>query len=151
MSDLYVGATASWSKTITSADVQAFATLSGDDNPLHVDEAFARNTRFGRPIVHGMLVASLISAVLGRQLPGPGTIYLSQSLEFLRPVYPGDTITATVEVVRVREDKPVVTLITRCTNQNGEEVVRGEAVVLALRSSWAREEGDSGGPALHLP
>lgn len=69
MSDLYVGATASWSKTITSADVRAFAALSGDENPLHLDEAFARNTRFGRPIVHGMLVASLISAVLGQQLP----------------------------------------------------------------------------------
>jgi len=135
MSDLYVGATASWSKTITSADVRAFAALSGDENPLHLDEAFARNTRFGRPIVHGMLVASLISAVLGQQLPGPGTIYLSQSLEFLRPVYPGDTITATVEVIHVREDKPVVTLIARCTNQNGEEVVRGEAVVLAPRTS----------------
>jgi acyl dehydratase len=131
MDDVHVGATASWSKTITSADVQAFAALTGDDNPLHVDETFARNARFGRPIVHGMLVASLISTVLGRYLPGPGTIYLSQSLEFVRPVYPGDTITATVEVIRVREDQPVVTLATRCTNQRGEEVVRGEAVVLA--------------------
>ncbi len=139
MNDLHVGATASWSKTITSADVQAFAALSGDDNPLHLDEAFARTTRFGRPIVHGMLVASLISAVLGRQLPGPGTIYLSQSLEFLRPVYPGDTITATVEVIRIREDKPVVTLTARCTNQNGEEVVRGEAVVLAPRTRRTQE------------
>ncbi|MCS6817126.1 MAG: MaoC family dehydratase [Blastocatellia bacterium] len=133
MNDVHIGATASWSKTITSADVQAFAALSGDENPLHLDEAFARNTPFGRPIVHGMLVASLISTVLGRQLPGPGTIYLSQRLEFIRPVYPGDTITATVEVIHLREDKPVVTLATRCTNQHGEEVVRGEAVVLAPR------------------
>jgi 3-hydroxybutyryl-CoA dehydratase len=131
MSDVRIGATASWSKTITDADVRAFATLTGDDNPLHLDEAFARSTRFGRPIAHGMLVASLISTVLGRQLPGPGTVYLSQSLEFVRPVYVGETITATVEVIRVREDKPVVTLAVRCTNQNGEEVVRGEAVVLA--------------------
>ncbi len=131
MSDLRIGASASWSKTITMADIRAFAALTGDENPLHVDEAFARTTRFGRPIAHGMLVASLISAVLSRSLPGPGTIYLSQSLEFVRPVYPGDTITARVEVTEIRDDKPVVTLITRCVNQHGEEVVRGKAIVLA--------------------
>lgn len=131
MGELYVGATASWSKTITMADIRAFAALTGDENPLHLDEEFARGTRFGRPIAHGMLVAAMISTVLGRLLPGPGTIYLSQRLQFLRPVYPGDTITATVEVVHIREDKPVVTLSTYCRNQNGEEVLRGEAVVLA--------------------
>jgi 3-hydroxybutyryl-CoA dehydratase len=131
MSDLRIGASASWSKTITMADIRAFAALTGDENPLHVDEAFARTTRFGRPIAHGMLVASLISTVLSRSLPGPGTIYLSQSLEFVRPVYPGDTITALVEVTEIRDDKPVVTLITRCVNQHGEEVVRGKAIVLA--------------------
>jgi 3-hydroxybutyryl-CoA dehydratase len=134
MSDLRIGASASWSKTITMADIRAFAALTGDENPLHVDEAFARTTRFGRPIAHGMLVASLISTVLGRSLPGPGTIYLSQSLEFVRPVYPGDTITALVEVTEMRDDKPVVTLITRCVNQHGEEVVRGKAIVLAPRT-----------------
>ena len=131
MSDLRIGASASWSKTITMADIRAFAALTGDENPLHVDEAFARTTRFGRPSAHGMLVASLISTVLSRSLPGPGTIYLSQSLEFVRPVYPGDTITALVEVTEIRDDKPVVTLITRCVNQHGEEVVRGKAIVLA--------------------
>jgi len=134
MSNIRIGASASWSKTITMADIRAFAALTGDENPLHVDEAFARTTRFGRPIAHGMLVASLISAVLSRSLPGPGTIYLSQSLEFVRPVYPGDTITALVEVTEMRDDKPVVTLITRCVNQHGEEVVRGKAIVLAPRT-----------------
>ncbi len=131
MAELRVGATASWTKRITQEDIETFAALTGDDNPLHLDEAFARNTRFGRPIAHGMLVASMISTVLGRLLPGPGTIYLSQSLQFVRPVYPGDTITAIVEVTRIREDKPIVTMATRCINQKGEEVVRGEAVVLA--------------------
>ena len=134
MSNIRIGASASWSKTITMADIRAFAALTGDENPLHVDEAFARTTRFGRPIAHGMLVASLSSAVLSRSLPGPGTIYLSQSLEFVRPVYPGDTITALVEVTEMRDDKPVVTLITRCVNQHGEEVVRGKAIVLAPRT-----------------
>ncbi|GBC81371.1 (R)-specific enoyl-CoA hydratase [bacterium HR10] len=134
MSNIHIGASASWSKTITMADIRAFAALTGDENPLHVDEAFAQTTRFGRPIAHGMLVASLISTVLSRRLPGPGTIYLSQSLDFVRPVYPGDTITALVEVIEIRDDKPVVTLITRCVNQHGEEVVRGRAVVLAPRT-----------------
>lgn len=134
MAELKVGATVSWARTITQADIEAFAVLTGDYNPLHLDETFARNTRFGRPVAHGMLVASLISAVLGQLLPGPGTIYLSQSLQFLRPVYPGDTVTAIVEVIHIREDKPVVTLATRCINQNGEEVLRGEAVVLAPKS-----------------
>ncbi|WP_376793298.1 MaoC family dehydratase [Thermoflexus sp.] len=142
MTELRVGATASWTKTITQADIEAFAALTGDNNPLHLDEVFAQNTRFGRPIAHGMLVAGLISTVLGRLLPGPGTIYLSQSLQFVRPVYPGDTITATVEVIRIREDKPIVTLATRCVNQNGEEVLRGEAVVLAPEDSPHRPAED---------
>jgi len=142
MAELKVGATASWSRTITPADIEAFAALTGDRNPLHLDEAFARRTRFGRPIAHGMLVASMISTVLGGLLPGPGTIYLSQSLQFVRPVYPGDTITAIVEVIRVREDKPVVTLATRCINQDGEEVLRGEAVVLAPEGDPRRSADD---------
>ncbi|WP_376788558.1 MaoC family dehydratase [Thermoflexus sp.] len=142
MVELRVGSTASWTKTITRADVEAFAALTGDDNPLHLDEAFARNTRFGRPVVHGMLVAGLISAVLGRMLPGPGTIYLRQTLEFRRPVYPGDTITAVVEVVDIREDKPIVTLATRCLNQHGEEVLRGEATVLVSKGDPRRHADD---------
>lgn len=127
---LKVGDTDSVTKTITDDDIRAYAQLTGDNNPVHLDEAFARTTRFGRRIAHGMLSAGLISAVLANKLPGTGTVYLSQSLSFVAPVYPGDTITARVTVTRVREDKPIVTLETLCTNQRDETVIRGEAVVL---------------------
>ncbi len=130
---LRVGQRATRAKTITEADIQAFAGLSGDRNPLHLDEGFARRSRFGRPIAHGILAAGVISAALGMDLPGPGAIYLSQTLKFLRPVYPGDTVTATVEVIAFREDKGIVTLRTTCANQAGEPVVDGEAVLLVGR------------------
>lgn len=125
-----VGESASLTRTITEDDVVAFARLTGDTNPLHLDEAYARTTRFGRRIAHGLLTAGLISALLGTELPGPGAIYLEQSLRFLEPVYPGDTITATVEVTAYREDKGLVTLRTECFNQQGEQVLTGEAVLL---------------------
>jgi len=131
---LTVGDTAEVSKTITDEDVRAFAELTGDRNPVHLDEEFAARTRFGRRIAHGMLGASLISTVLASELPGPGSVYLSQTLRFTAPVFLGDTITARVTVKHVREDKPVVTLETVCTNQRGERVVEGEAVVLVPRS-----------------
>ncbi len=125
-----LGETASLTRTITENGVQQFAKLVGDNNPVHVDDVFASKTRFGRRIAHGMWGVSLISAVLGTRLPGPGTIYLSQTIQFLAPVYPGDTVTARVVVLKVRENKPIVTLETLCQNQNGEVVVKGEAVVL---------------------
>jgi 3-hydroxybutyryl-CoA dehydratase len=128
--DLTVGQRATFAKTITQADIEAFAGVTGDRNPLHLDEAFARRSRFGRPIAHGVLVAGVISAALGMVLPGPGAIYLSQTLKFLRPVFPGDTVTATVEVTAYREAKGIVTLRTACTNQAGDPVVDGEAVLL---------------------
>ncbi|HVF44797.1 MAG TPA: MaoC family dehydratase [Pyrinomonadaceae bacterium] len=127
---LTVGDGAEVSKTITGEDVRAFAELTGDRNPVHLDEAYAATTRFGRRIAHGMLGASLISTVLAGELPGPGSVYLSQTLRFTAPVFLGDTVTARVTVTNVREDKPVVTLETVCTNQRGERVVEGEAVVL---------------------
>jgi 3-hydroxybutyryl-CoA dehydratase len=127
---LQVGDTDSLTKTITDDDIRAFADLTGDNNPVHLDDRFAKTTRFGRRIAHGMLSAGLISAVLANRLPGTGTVYLSQSLTFVAPVYPGDTITARVTVTKVREDKPIVTLETICTNQKDEPVIRGEAVVL---------------------
>ena len=127
---LQVGDTASVVKTITDDDIRAFADLTGDHNPVHLDDDFAKQTRFGRRIAHGMLSAGLISSVLANKLPGTGTVYLSQSLSFVAPVYPGDTVTARVRVTKVREDKPIVTLETICTNQRGEPVIRGEAVVL---------------------
>jgi 3-hydroxybutyryl-CoA dehydratase len=127
---LQVGDTAFVTKTITDDDIRTFADLTGDHNPVHLDDEFAKTTRFGRRIAHGMLSAGLISAVLANKLPGTGTVYLSQSLSFVAPVFPGDTVTARVTVTKVREDKPIVTLETVCTNQRDEPVIRGEAVVL---------------------
>ena len=128
--NLKVGDAAEIRKTIADEDVRAFAELTGDQNPVHLDEEYAARTRFGRRIAHGMLGASLISAVLANELPGRGTVYLSQTLRFTAPVFLGDTVTARVVVKSVREDRPVVTLETVCTNQRGERVVEGEAVVL---------------------
>ncbi|HEX6622286.1 MAG TPA: MaoC family dehydratase [Pyrinomonadaceae bacterium] len=128
--NLKVGDAATLSKTIRDEDVRAFAELTGDHNPVHLDDEYAAGTRFGRRVAHGMLAASLISAALANELPGRGTVYLSQQLQFTAPVFPGDTVTARVVVSKVREDKPVVTLDTVCTNQRGETVIRGEAVVL---------------------
>ena len=126
-----LGDSAEITKTIEQADVDAFADLTGDHNPVHVDEEFAKTTRFGRRIAHGMLTASLISSVLANKLPGEGSVYLGQTLKFVAPVFPGDTITARVTVKEIREDKPIVKLETVCRNQRDEIVIRGEATVLA--------------------
>lgn len=125
-----VGDTATFSKTITDDEIRRFADLVGDHNSVHLNDEFAKRTRFGRRIAHGMLSASLISTCIGTQLPGNGAIYLSQSFKFLAPVYPGDTVTARVTITKVRDDKPIVTLETICFNQNQEPVVKGEAVVM---------------------
>ncbi len=125
-----VGKTASLTKKISGEDVRQFALLVGDNNPVHLDEEFAKKTRFGRRIAHGMWGASMISAVIGTKLPGPGTIYLSQSLQFTAPVYLGDTITAEVKVTAIRPGKRLVTLETICKNQKNEIVLKGEALVL---------------------
>jgi acyl dehydratase len=130
MPALKAGHKASRTKTITDEMIRAFAELTGDNNPVHLDDAYAAGARFGRRIAHGMIAAGLISATLANDLPGPGTVYLNQTLQFKAPVYPGDTITATVEVKTVREDKPIVTLSTICTNQDNAIVLEGEAVVL---------------------
>jgi 3-hydroxybutyryl-CoA dehydratase len=126
-----VGDSAEIIKTIEQADIDAFADVTGDHNPVHVDEEFAKTTRFGRRIAHGMLTASLISSVLANKLPGEGSIYLGQTLQFVAPVFPGDEITARVTVKEVREDKPILKLETICMNQRDETVIRGEATVLA--------------------
>ena len=126
-----VGDTAEITKTIEQSDIDAFARVTGDHNPVHVDEEFAKTTRFGKRIAHGMLTASLISAVLANKLPGEGSVYLGQTLQFVAPVFPGDEITARVTVKEVRKDKPVVKLETICVNQREEVVVRGEATVLS--------------------
>lgn len=129
--NMKVGDSAEITKTIEQTDINAFADVTGDHNPVHVDEAFAQTTRFGRTIAHGMLGASLISAVLANKLPGAGSIYLGQTLQFVAPVFPGDEITARVTVKEIREDKPIVKLETVCVNQRGEVVIRGEATVLS--------------------
>lgn len=130
MPSLNPGDKASRTTTITDEMIRTFAELTGDSNPVHLDDAYAATTRFGRRIAHGMIAAGLISAALANNLPGPGTVYLSQTLKFKAPVYPNDTITTTVEVKSVRPDKPIATLATVCTNQNDAVVLEGEAVVL---------------------
>ena len=124
------GDSAETTRKIEQADVDAFAEITGDHNPVHVEEAFAQQTRFGRRIAHGMLTASLISSVLANKLPGEGSVYLGQTLQFVAPVFSGDEVTARVTVTQVRDDKPIVKLETICVNQRGETVIRGEATVL---------------------
>jgi 3-hydroxybutyryl-CoA dehydratase len=126
-----VGDSAEITKTIEQSDVDAFAEVTGDHNPVHIDEEFAKTTRFGRRIAHGMLTASLISTVLANKLPGEGSVYLGQTLQFVAPVFPGDEVTARVTVKEIREDKPIVKLDTICVNQRGEIVIQGEATVLS--------------------
>ena len=127
---LKLGDHSTLSKTFTQEDVDEFARISLDTNPLHLDEEYAKQTRFGGRIVHGILGASLISAVIGTALGGP--IYLGQTLKFVKPIRVGETITATAEVIAVREDKNIVTLRTLITNEKGEDVIVGEATVLPL-------------------
>lgn len=129
VSELQVGQRASVKKAFSGADVAQFADLSLDKNPIHLDEDFAANTVFGRRIVHGMLVASLFSGILGQKMPGEGTIYLGGTIQFVGPVFIDEPVTAFVEITKIREDKPIVTLKTWCENSNGETVVDGEAVV----------------------
>lgn len=127
--DIAIGDTASFSKTITEHDVNAFAGLSGNFNPVHVDEEFARNTRFKGRIAHGLLAAGLISTVIGTALPGANAIYLAQELVFKSPVMLGDTLTAQVEVVEKIEAKKRIIFKTSVTNQNGVVVIEGKDTI----------------------
>lgn len=127
MSKWKEGDSASISRTITTADVVLYASLSGDTNPVHLDDRYAAKTRFGRRIAHGMLVAGLVSAVLGTKLPGPGAIYAGQTIRFLKPVYLGDTITATATIISYDPERGRMVLETICRNQDGDEVFSGEA------------------------
>ena len=129
--DLKVGDKASVSKIFTDEDVHDFSNLSLDKNPIHIDQSSAEKSVFGKRIVHGMLVASLFSGLLGMKIPGAGSIYLGQSLSFTAPIFIGDKVTATVEVIKIRPDKPIVTLRTFCVNSDGVVVIEGEAVVKA--------------------
>ena len=124
--DLSVGLTASFGKTITEADIVLFAAVTGDTNPMHLNADYAKTSIFGERIAHGMLAAGLITKVLGTQLPGPGTIYMSQTLKFRAPVRIGETVTATVEVIALHPEKHRATLRTVCAVR-GEPVLEGEA------------------------
>ncbi len=124
-----IGSRAESSRQFLEADVLQFAELSGDRNPVHLDASFAALTPFKRPIVHGMLVAAQISRILAQELPGPGSIYISQTLQFRRPVFWGDTIRTEVEVTALKPNKNVVILRTTCQKISGEVVLEGEAVI----------------------
>ena len=127
--EYYIGQTASILKHISDETIRLFADVSGDHNPVHLDEEYAAKTIFGRRIAHGMLSASLISTVLGTKFPGPGTIYLAQNLEFKKPVFLDDIIEVKVTVVAVHPEKRVLELQTVCCNQAGEDVLVGTARV----------------------
>jgi len=137
---LQVGDSASLVRIVGRDDIDLFAAVSGDVNPAHLDATFAATDPFGHIVAHGMWTGALISAVLGTKMPGPGTIYLGQNLTFLKPVAPGDTITATVTVKEKGPGKQIVLLETICTNQRGDRVVTGTATVMAPRHTvqWAR-------------
>jgi 3-hydroxybutyryl-CoA dehydratase len=128
--EINVGQTAEFAKTITETDIALFAGITGDFNPLHVNQQIAEKSRFEGRIAHGMLTASLISTVIGMYLPGPGCVYLGQTLRFTRPVRIGDTITARVEVLEIQAAKRRLRLATTCSNQKGELVLDGEATVM---------------------
>ncbi|MFW9926013.1 MAG: MaoC family dehydratase [Candidatus Thorarchaeota archaeon] len=132
-SDIKMGQSAEVAHTITEEDIQTFGNLSGDFNPLHFDEEWAKKTLFEGRIAHGILTAAFISTAIGMHLPGPGTIYMGQSMRFLVPVRIGDTITARVEVVKLNDEKQRVTLQTTCTNQDGKMVLDGEALVTLMK------------------
>jgi 3-hydroxybutyryl-CoA dehydratase len=127
--EIKVGETAQFAKTVSESDVYIYAGVTGDLNPAHVDETYARKTFFKTRIVHGMLLGGFISAVLGSRLPGPGAIYMKQDLRFLAPVHIGDTVTARVEVTERDVEKNRLTLKTTCTIQDGTVVLEGEALV----------------------
>lgn len=137
--ELSVGQSASLTRTLTSEQIQAFALVTHDYNPAHLDEEYANNSMFKGVIGHGMWAAGLISALLGTKFPGLGTIYLNQSLSFRRPVYPNDTLTATLTVKSKDDEKKWVTLACEVTNQDGKAVVTGEAQVIAPSEKISRE------------
>jgi 3-hydroxybutyryl-CoA dehydratase len=129
--ELFLGQSAHLSKTITETDIILFSAISMDVNAIHLDEEYAKTTRFGTRIVHGMLTGSLISSVLANRLPGPGTIFLSQTMRFLAPVHPGETVTATVTVTEINAEKNRVKLQTICT-VGSTQVLVGDALVLSV-------------------
>lgn len=131
--DLKIGDTFTITREITDDLVRAFAEVSGDHNPIHLDDEFAKQTRFGRRIAHGMLSGALISAVLGNEFRGLTIVYLSQSMRFTAPTFIGDVITTTATITAIREDKGIVTIETVCSNQDGATTVTGEAAIMVMK------------------
>ncbi len=131
--DIRIGQHAEYVRTVTSEDIEMFGQVSGDYNPLHFNEDWAKTTMFKGRIAHGILTATYVSTVIGMKLPGPGTIYISQSMKFRRPVRIGDKITARVEVIHKNDEKEFLTLKTVCLNQEDKVVLDGEAVVTMMR------------------
>ena len=129
--EIAIGQTASYTRQVEERDIQLFAAVSGDVNPVHLDASFAATTPFGERIAHGMLTGAIISAALAMELPGAGTVYVSQSLRFRRPVKIGDTVTVALEVIEKQDRRKVVILDCKARNQNGQLVANGTAEVVA--------------------
>ena len=129
--EIAISDTATYTRLITNQEVEAFAAISGDHNPLHLDPEYATTTAFGECIAHGMLTGALISAAIAMQLPGPGSVYLSQNIQFRAPVFLGDTLTVTLKVTNKHGKRPWVTLSCNVENQDGKAVAKGEAQVAA--------------------
>jgi len=127
-----VGATATWTRTFTAADIEAFAQISGDRNPLHFDAEFAGRTRLGRLVVQGGLTTGLFNALVAMRLPGPGSVFLHQEWDYPAPVFIGDTITAEAEVIEARVDMPITRLRCVARRDDGTEVLRGECLVYTM-------------------
>lgn len=133
ISKIEIGMQESYSQTVTDHDIKSFAGLSGDRNPVHVDEKYAEVSKFKKRIAHGLMSASYFSAIFGTKLPGPGCVYVSQTLKFIRPVYIGDTVTATVKVVTIDQRRRIVVFDTACV-VNGKEVISGQAEIYIPKS-----------------
>lgn len=129
--EINVGDSASYSRLVTEREVELFAAVSGDHNPVHLDPDYAATTQFGECIAHGMLTGAFVSAAIAMELPGPGTIYLGQNLQFRAPVLLGDTVTVYLEVIEKHDTKPWLKLSTTVKNQDDKEIARGEASVMA--------------------
>lgn len=125
---LSIGMSGEYSQTVTDADIKAYAGISGDNNPVHMDEQYAQNSRFKRRIAHGLFSSGFFSAIFGTKIPGPGCVYVSQNIEFKRPVYIGDTVHASVEITAIDLTSRKVTFSTKCT-VNSKRVIDGEAVL----------------------
>jgi acyl dehydratase len=132
-----IGATATWTRTFTADDVEAFARITGDRNPLHFDPAYAARTKLGALVVQGGLTTGLFNALVAQELPGPGSVFLHQEWDYPAPVFIGDTVTAHAEVMEARADKPITRLRCVARRQDGTEVLRGECLVYTMRLDGA--------------